>query len=1031
MARVPVRDPLPLLPLPPDHSLFPSLVISIQLSSRAAVALVRSVVNSASSSSSGQPATSPLVIGCVPLKATNSVANTLSDAANRAPPAAKGADDAVLPPLQPDGNPTRDEQSKAKSGLQIIRVPHDADSQLGKLEDGKPDPGDLFEFGTLARIVRLERVSGASGGGFLVVVEGLARFSFSPSALDPAAPFYSASVTTYYDADATQLGSSDAALLASLRDSSATLLDSLQSASPLPPLFARRLRSLHSRLTFSSAPAFVDSLFGTLPRSTAPSSGLTHSDKLFLLSLVDPVARVRAAVEIVTRVTEALKLSSRIDERVGKSLARRQREHVLLQQLLAIRQELEELAAEDGRAPPAARRGSGQTAGTGQVRRKLPSGRAGGPAGQAGASEDDEDEDDLAELEKKLEAKSFSDEARKIAVRELKRLKKTPPQGAEHGVIRNYLDTLLAIPWTSAEATPLALSKDFVARARKKLDDDHYGLDKIKKRLLEWLAVLRLQQEAWDADIAASSAATPGSITESVVAETAVVLRDPNAPPAPDVPPMAPVVAAKPSHPPYKAPILLLHGPPGTGKTSIARSLADAMGRKFVRVSLGGVRDEAEIRGHRRTYVGAMPGKIVGALRKCGVSNPVVLLDEVDKLGLSSHHGDPSAALLEVLDPEQNNSFEDHYLGVPLDLSQVLFIATANSLDTIAEPLYDRMEAIELSGYVHNEKLHIARQSLLPKQLKANALSPSVFSVSDETLLFLITHYTREAGVRSLERQIGAICRAKAVEYAEARDATMSGSTDADPTSEGIEEAVKRAGHRVEVTEADVERILGPSRWDPEELDKEGRIGVATGMAYQGSGNGGILHIETTHLPGSGSFALTGSLGDVISESARVALAWVKAHAYDLGIAPNREVNVFKSVDVHLHMPSGAVRKDGPSAGVAMVVAIVSLMRGIAPRKGVAMTGEVTLRGAVTPVGGIKEKVLAAHRASITRIIMPKRNKRDVEADLPQQVRDELEFCYVERIEDALAAAFDGGLDRLTGRTEEDREKDWEVHSHL
>lgn len=296
----------------------------------------------------------------------------------------------------------------------------------------------LLAVGTLARIVRLERVSGASGGGFLVVVEGLARFSFSPSALDPAAPFYSASVTTYYDADAAPLGSADAALLASLRDSSATLLDSLQSASPLPPLFARRLRSLHSRLTFSSAPAFVDSLFGTLPLSTPPSSGLTHSDKLFLLSLVEPVARVRAAVEIVTRVTEALKLSSRIDERVGKSLARRQREHVLLQQLLAIRQELEELAAEDGRAPPAAGRGSGQAAGKGQVRRKLPSGRAGG-SGQAGASEDDEDEDDLAELEKKIEAKSFSDEARKIAVRELKRLKKTPPQGAEHGVIRSSL----------------------------------------------------------------------------------------------------------------------------------------------------------------------------------------------------------------------------------------------------------------------------------------------------------------------------------------------------------------------------------------------------------------------------------------------------------------------------------------------------------------------------------------------------------------------------------------------------------------
>lgn len=437
------------------------------------------------------------------------------------------------------------------------------------------------------------------------------------------------------------------------------------------------------------------------------------------------------------------------------------------------------------------------------------------------------------------------------------------------------------------------------------------------------------------------------------------------------------------------------------------------MGRKFIRISLGGVRDEAEIRGHRRTYVGAMPGKVVAALRKCGVKNPVVLLDEVDKMGHQSMHGDPSAAMLEVLDPEQNHAFEDHYLGVPVDLSQVLFIATANSLETIPEPLYDRMEAIELSGYVHDEKLHIARQSLLPKQLRANALSPELVSIADEVLLFLITAYTREAGVRSLERHIGSVCRAKAVEYSEAKD-----QQSAETVATAGSEKAHPAGYRVEVTREDVERILGPSRFDEDEGDRDGRVGVVNGLAYQGSGNGGILSIETTAIPGSGKFNLTGSLGDVISESAHVAFAWVRAHAFDLGIAAAERENAFKVIDVHLHMPAGAVKKDGPSAGVAMTVAIVSLMRGVAPRKGVAMTGEVTLRGAVTPVGGIREKVLAAHRAGMHRVILPSKNRRDIDTagELPDQVKAEVEFVYVDAVEDAIAAAFEGGWQGVTGK---------------
>ncbi|KAJ8291979.1 Lon protease 2, peroxisomal [Rhodotorula toruloides] len=1024
--NTPIPASLPLLPLPPESVLFPSLVSSVQLNSRHAVELIRSVVKDASSvSSSGSPASSSLVIGCVPLKANNTVANALSDAVNRTKPKGEeaGGDNAKG---RKDGD---DAAADRKKGLQVIRVPVEGGKNAGGLGDEKPEPGDLFEFGVAARIVRLERLSASSGGGFLVVVEGLARFSFDPSSLSSSSPFYAAPVTVQ---PASSLSSSQGALLAALRDTTTSLLDTLQSVSPLPPIFARRLRSLVARLTLSSAPALVDALMGTLPVSA--TGGVTHSDKLLILSIADASARVEKALEILSRVDEALKLSKRIDDKVDKNVARRQREYVLMQQLLAIRQELDDLAAEDGRTGNASSSPAQPKGVPAAPRRKrLPASSGSGSP----ITGEDEDEDDIAELEKKIEAKAFSDEARKVAMRELKRLKKSPPQGAEHGVIRTYLETLLSLPWTSADSTPISLSKDFVAQARKKLDEDHYGLDKIKKRLLEWLAVLRLQQQQWDALLASSASAqsaTPAAITDAAVTETAVVVRDPATPP----PPAVPSPSTTPARPPYKAPILLLHGPPGVGKTSIARSLAEAMGRKFVRISLGGVRDESEIRGHRRTFVASMPGKIVNALRRCGTNNPVILLDEIDKLGHASLHGDPSAAMLEVLDPEQNAHFEDHYLGVPIDLSQVLFIATANSLDTISEPLYDRMEAIELSGYIvspagayklssepvevedlafivlstqltwsrlqHDEKLHIARQSLLPKQLRANALTPSLISLSDETILYLITHYTREAGVRSLERQIGSVCRAKAVEYAEARDAVK----------DEVKEGEVPEGYRVEVTKEDVERMLGPSRFDPDELEKEAWIGVVNGLAYQGSGNGGILHIETTSHPGTGAFHLTGSLGDVISESAHVAFAWVKAHAYELGISHARDEDVFKRLDVHLHLPAGAVKKDGPSAGVAMVVALVSLMRGIAPRKGIAMTGEITLRGAVTPVGGIREKVLAAHRAHLTRLILPMHNKRDVESDLPSSVRDEIDFVFVERVEEVVEAAFEGGWRGLT-----------------
>ncbi|GAA5849609.1 hypothetical protein JCM8547_000510 [Rhodosporidiobolus lusitaniae] len=977
---------LPILPLPPDHIVLPGLTFSVHLTSRHSVELIRAIVKDASSAGLGSTCGStPILVGCVPLRARATPENTLSAAANRAGKGEEGQDE----------EKTGEGANEPKEGdLRVLTIPNEGDkaSERGKLEGGRPAPEELFEYGVASRIVRLERVSRGSGSGFVAVVEGLARFSFDPSTLDTSTAFYSTAISVYEPAEAV-LPSSHGPLLSSLRSTTSSLLSTLSSTSTLPPLFLRQLRSRLTTLSLSSAPALVDAVIGTLPLSSTGTGGLTHADKLLILSLVDGVARVEQGIELFARVDEAHKLAQRIGERVDQSAQRRAREFALMQQLLAIRQELDELAKENKSAAGEAGPGV-PVSGRGRTPARRASPRLPGPPQEDG----DEEEDEMAELEKKIEAKAFSEEARKVAVREFKRLKKSPPQGAEHGVIRTYLETFLSIPWTSAESTPLPKDKDFIAKARKKLDDDHYGLEKIKKRLLEWLAVLRLQQEEANLALSTSLSSTPSSPSETAVpsaltpsTETAVVLRDPATPPAPSTSPSpsssAPTVAKPPMHP---APILLLHGPPGTGKTSIARSLAEAMGRKFVRISLGGVRDEAEIRGHRRTYVGAMPGKIVTALKKAGTNNPVCLLDEIDKLSHDSLRGSPDAALLEVLDPSQNQTFEDHYLGIPLDLSQVLFICTANDLSTISEPLYDRCEPVELSGYVHSEKLHIARQSLLPKQLAAHALKPELFEMDDEVLLFLVQHYTREAGVRSLNRQLAAVCRAKAVEYAEAKERG----------GEGYEREVKKE---------DVERILGTGRWDPEEVDKGGnRVGVATGLAYQGSGNGGILHIETTHFPGSGKLVTTGQLGDVIQESASVAFAWVKAHAVELGIAKNEQQDVFKSLDVHLHLPAGSVKKDGPSAGVAMVSALVSLMLGIPTVPGVGMTGEITLRGAVTPVGGIKEKILAAHRAGLTLLVLPAKNKRDVDADVPVEVKDEVEFVYVERVEEALHAVFGG-----------------------
>lgn len=576
----------------------------------------------------------------------------------------------------------------------------------------------------------------------------------------------------------------------------------------------------------------------------------------------------------------------------------------------------------------------------------------------AGSPSDNAAGDEVKELSARLAQSVLPPEPKRVCERELGRLQRMPPQSMERSVLINYLDTMLDLPWdrisddlppeerralVPSTFAPEKGTSSFMDRATCVLEADHYGLDKIKKRMLEYLAVLQLKtQQASDQRKAS-----------------------------------------------YKGPILLLVGPPGTGKTSIARSLAAALQRPFVRLSLGGVRDEAEIRGHRRTYVGALPGAIVSSLRKARASDCVMLLDELDKLssGLGVH-GDPTAAMLEVLDPEQNHAFKDHYLNVPVDLSRVIFIATANSLDTIPEPLLDRVDTVHVAGYTFDEKVAIAERHLVPKQLDAHGLSNSQVKLSQDVLMHVAQSYTREAGVRTMERRIGDIVRAKAVEYAQSPDTYES-----------------------TVTIGDAERILGGPTYEPEVVDEVGVPGVATGMAYQGSGMGSILHIECASLPPDhAQLKLTGSLGDVIRESAELAFAWVKAHAFALGISAGRDA-AFPRNDVHLHMPSGATPKDGPSAGIAFVCAIVSMYLRVPLDARLAMTGEITLRGYVAAVGGIKEKVLGAHRAGITKVVLPQRNARDFENDVPRSVKDDIEVVYVRTIPDALHAVFGTSLE--------------------
>jgi ATP-dependent Lon protease len=528
--------------------------------------------------------------------------------------------------------------------------------------------------------------------------------------------------------------------------------------------------------------------------------------------------------------------------------------------------------------------------------------------------EDSPENAELAELRKRFAEAKLPEQVRKEAERELRRLERLPSAAPDYQVTRTYLDFILELPWQKAPEEAIDL-----VRARQILDEDHYGLDDIKERILEHLAVLKLNPQA-------------------------------------------------------AAPILCFVGPPGVGKTSLGQSIARALGRKFERLSLGGLHDEAELRGHRRTYIGAMPGRVLQALRRAGAANPLVMLDEVDKLG-RDFRGDPAAALMEILDPAQNSTFRDNYLDLPFDLSRVFFITTANTLDSIPQPLLDRMEILRLAGYGEEEKLEIARRYLLPRRLAETGLTSEQLAIPDDTLRRVISRYTREAGVRELERSIGKLARKVARRFAEGRAQALT------------------------LGPEDLADLLGPERFRLEQARQHPEAGVATGLAWTPVG-GEVLYVEAAVVVDARGIRLTGQLGKVMRESARAAQTYVRAHARELGLDPS----LFRRAGVHVHVPAGAVPKDGPSAGVAMVTALASAYSGVAARSDTAMTGEITLSGLVLPVGGIKEKVLAARRAGIRRVVLPRDNEKDLR-DLPAEAREELEFIFAERIQEVLAAA--------------------------
>lgn len=661
-----------------------------------------------------------------------------------------------------------------------------------------------------------------------------------------------------------------------LRASVAHLQDQTQASHDLDALQAHMVSQFAKFV--SQVPYLPDELQGVVMNIKDPgrvtdliASNLNISveEKQDLLNTLDVKTRLEKLSSILNREVELVELGHKIQSQVQSELNKNQKEFYLRQQMRAIQKEL---------------------------------------------GEGDSRSNELDDLRKKIDEANMPEEARKAADNELDRLRMIPPESAEHSMVRTYLEWLINLPWDIATEDNLDL-----IHARQVLDEDHYDLEKIKDRILEYLAVRQLR-------------------------------KDP------------------------KGPILCFAGPPGVGKTSLGRSIARAMGRKFVRMSLGGVRDEAEIRGHRRTYIGSLPGRIIQSLKTAGSNNPLFMLDEIDKLGMD-FRGDPASALLEVLDPEQNFSFSDHYLDVPFDLSKVMFITTANYLEPVPPALRDRMEVIELAGYTEEEKLEIAKRHLMLKQIKENGLSNDHIEFVDEALLKIVQSYTHEAGVRNLEREIGSVCRKIA-------RAVTEGNTD-----------------KALITPEKVTELLGPEKFYPEVAEQNNEPGVATGLAWTPNG-GDILFIESTRMAGKKGLTLTGQLGEVMKESAQAALSYIRSRADSLGVPPD----FYENCDLHIHVPAGAIPKDGPSAGITMATSLASLLTRKPVDSKIAMTGEITLRGKVMPIGGVKEKVLAARRAGVKTVILPKRNEKDME-DVPPQVREEMEFRFVETIDEVLKLA--------------------------
>ena len=713
-------------------------------------------------------------------------------------------------------------------------------------QNDKPQPGDIYESGTVAEIKQLLKLP---GGTMRVLVEGLHRAKVTRFVREE--PYFEVEVQEFKDVmiRKTPELAAQSRMLAHQFEQWGKL------SKKVPP------ETIASVMLVEDPDRLTDMILGHMP--------LKLEDKQELLAAVDIRQRLDLLTEIISREMEILEIEKKISGRVRKQMEKTQKEYFLREQMKAIQQELGE---KDDRAS------------------------------------------EVEEYRQKMRDQDLpKDVAEKVAY-EIERLEKMSPMSAESGVIRTYLDWLLGLPWSALTTDRLDIDI-----AEKIMEEDHYGLEKVKERILEYLSVRKL--------------------TETM-----------------------------------KGPILCLVGPPGVGKTSLARSIARSMERKFVRVSLGGVRDEAEIRGHRRTYVGALPGRIIQGMKTVGSKNPVFLLDEIDKMS-SDFRGDPGAALLEVLDPEQNNTFSDHYIELPFDLSRVLWVVTANAVHNIPRPLLDRMEMISISGYTQEEKIQIAKKFLIPKQQKDHGLSGRHIAFPEDGIEKLIRNYTCEAGVRNLERGIATLCRKVA------------------------RQIVQKKKKSVRMTPNNVETFLGPIKYHWNEAERNSQIGVATGLAWTEAG-GDVLPVEVTTMKGKGSLTLTGQLGDVMKESAQAGLSYIRSRATDLGL----DGEFYEKLDIHVHLPEGAIPKDGPSAGITMVTAMISALTGIKVRNDLAMSGEITLRGRVLPVGGIKEKVLAAHRAGIKTLLLSKENKRDY-VEIPENVRNNLEFIWVEHMDEVLATA--------------------------